>query len=63
MIFDEDSDPKTRRPKPRKLDDFSVPDLKEYLVHLADEIKRVEAELEKKEKHKNAVDAIFKKPG
>jgi uncharacterized small protein (DUF1192 family) len=62
MILDEDSDPKTKRAKPRNLDNFSVPDLKEYIVHLNDEIKRVEAELAKKEKHKNAVDAFFKKP-
>ncbi len=63
MIFDEDTDPKTKRAKPRLLDTMSVPDMKEYLVHLAEEIRRVEAEIEKREKHKNAVDAIFKKPG
>ena len=43
MIFDEDTDPKTKRAKPRLLDTMSVPDMKEYLIHLADEIKRVEA--------------------
>lgn len=63
MIFDEDSDPKTKRQKLRPLDNVSVPELKEYLVQLADEIKRVQAEIDKKEKHKGAVDAIFKKPG
>lgn len=62
MIFDEESDPKTKRPKPRLLDNMSVPDLKEYVLHLQEEIKRVQAEIDKKEKHKNAVDAIFKKP-
>jgi uncharacterized small protein (DUF1192 family) len=62
MIFDEETDPKTKRAKPRLLDNMSVPDLKEYVIHLHEEIKRVEAEIEKREKHKNAVDAIFKKP-
>lgn len=63
MIFDEETDPKTKRAKPRLLDNMSVPDLKEYVVHLQDEIKRVEAEIAKRDKHKSAVDAIFKKPG
>ena len=62
MIFDEDSDPKTKRPKLRVLDNLSVPELKEYIVQMQEEIKRVQAEIDKKEKHKNAVDAVFKKP-
>ena len=63
MIFDEETDPKTKRAKLRPLDNVSVPELKEYLVQLAEEMKRVQAEIDKKEKHKGAVDAIFRKPG
>lgn len=60
MITDDDTDPKTRRAKPRLLDNMSVADLKEYVLQLQAEIARVEAEMAKKEKHKNAVDAVFK---
>jgi uncharacterized small protein (DUF1192 family) len=61
MIFDDETDPKTKKPKPRALDRFSVDELKEYIGDLHDEIARVQAELAKKESHKSAVDALFKK--
>lgn len=60
MLTDDDTDPKTRRAKPRLLDPMSVPELKEYVVHLQAEIARAEAEIAKREKHKSAADAIFK---
>jgi len=60
MIFDDDSDPKTKKPKLRLLDNLSVPELKEYLQQLKDEILRVEEDIRKKEKHKAAADALFK---
>ena len=62
MIFDEETDPKTKRAKPRLLDTLSIPELKDYIVHLGEEIKRVDAEIAKREKYKNAVDSFFKKP-
>ena len=61
MSFDEDIDPKTKRLKPRNLDALSVPDLKNYIAQLGEEISRVEGEIAKKEKHLSAADAIFKK--
>lgn len=60
MLTDDDTDPKTRRAKPRLLDNMSVPDLKEYVLQLQSEIARAEAEIAKKEKHKSAADALFK---
>ena len=60
MISDEDTDPKTRRARPRPLDNMSVPDLKEYLEQLKAEQARVEAEIQKKEKYKSAMDSLFK---
>jgi uncharacterized small protein (DUF1192 family) len=60
MIFDDDTDPKTRKQKPRSLDALSVPDLRDYVSQLKEEILRVEAEIAKKEKHKAAADALFK---
>ena len=62
MILDEDSDPKTKRTQLRVLDKLSVPELHEYVVQLKEEIARVETEIGKKEKHKSAAEALFKKP-
>jgi uncharacterized small protein (DUF1192 family) len=60
MIFDEDSDPKTKKRKPLPLDNLSVPELKEYVEQLKQEIVRVEENINKKEKHAQAAAALFK---
>ena len=60
MIFDDDTDQKTKKQKLRALDNLSVPDLRDYIAQLKSEIVRVEADIEKKEKHKAAADALFK---
>ncbi len=60
MIFDDDTDPKTKRQKLRALDTLSIPELKIYVEQMKEEILRVEAEITKKEKHKAAADALFK---
>lgn len=59
MIFDDETDPKTKKARPRVLDNMSVADLKEYVRQLKDEIIRVEADIQKKEKHKASVDVLF----
>lgn len=61
MIFDDDTDPKTKKQKPRVLDNMSVPELKEYVLQLKEEITRAEADIQKKEKHKAAVESLFGK--
>jgi uncharacterized small protein (DUF1192 family) len=63
MIFDDDTDPKTKKQKLRALDNMSVPELKDYVRQLKAEIERAEADIQKKEKHKAAADALFKSPG
>lgn len=60
MILDDDTDPKTKKQKPRVLDNLSIPELREYVLQLKGEITRTEADIQKKEKHKAAVDALFK---
>lgn len=60
MIFDDETDPKTKRPKLRPLDKMSVEELKAYVEDLKAEITRVEAEIKAKQKHKDAVSALFK---
>ena len=59
MIFDEDLDPKTKKAKPRGLDDMSVSELKEYVEDMKAEISRVEVEIGKKEKHKVEMEGLF----
>lgn len=61
MFNDEDLDPKTKRIKPRVLDKLSVDDLRTYIIDLKTEIARVEADITKKEAHKNAISGLFKK--
>lgn len=61
MILDDETDPKTKRAKPRVLDRLSVDELKDYVQDLKGEIARVEEEITKKDKQKGAIDALFKK--
>lgn len=63
MFSDDDLDPKTKRLKPRRLDNMSIPELKEYVTALKEEIVRAEADMAKKEKSKAAADALFKSGG
>jgi len=60
-MFDDDLDPKTKRLKPRVLDNLSIDDLKTYINDMKAEITRVEADIVKKEAHKNAISTLFKK--
>lgn len=60
MFLDDDTDPKTKKQKPRVLDNLSVPELREYIRQMKEEIVRVEADIQKKEQHKAAADALFK---
>lgn len=61
MFTDDDLDPKTKKSKPRNLDNLSIDDLKAYIVELKSEISRVETDISKKEAHKNAMSSLFKK--
>ena len=54
-----------RRPTgftPALLDGWSVEDLKHYIATLQQEIARAEAAIEKKQAHRGAADAFFRKP-
>ncbi len=59
-MFDDDLDPKTKKPMLKPLDNMSVPELKQYLADLHAEIARVEQHLGKKEAYKSAADSFFK---
>ena len=60
ILTDEDFDPRTKRMKPRALDMLSIDDLPPYIADMQTETTRVEGEIAKKEKSKNAADAFFK---
>ena len=45
------------------LDTLGVDELREYISELHDEIARVEADIGRKQSHKSAADAFFRKPG
>ena len=62
ILTDEDFDPRTKRMKPRTLDMLSLDDLRAYIADMQTEITRVQGEIAKKEKSKNAADAFFKAP-
>ena len=59
-MFDDDLDPRTKKPKLRNLDALSVEELRDYIDELEAEIVRVEAEIGKKQKHMNAASSLFK---
>ena len=52
-MFDDELDPKTKKPKPRDLERMSVEELDEYTEDLKAEIERVAQEIAKKKAHKD----------
>lgn len=59
MLTDEETDPKTKRAKPRDLNRMSVAELGDYVQDLEGEIVRVKGELSKKQHTRAAADALF----
>ena len=59
----EDLEPRKQTKKPKPLDDMSVADLKEYVAALQAEIVRVEAAINAKQAHLEAMNSLFKTPG
>lgn len=63
MALEEEAEP--RRParlQPLVLDMMGVVELRSYITALQTEIKRVEAEIARKESHRSAADAFFRRP-
>ena len=63
MTEDEDDlpRPKPRRLQPLLLDRLSVEELRGYIDELKEEIARVEADIGRKQHHRSAADAFFRK--
>ena len=64
MIEDEDEAPKRppTRLAPLRLDPLGVEELAAYREELVAEIARVDAEVGRKQSHKSAADAFFRRP-
>lgn len=63
MVDDEDLPvrKRTRLDKP-VLDTLGIAELRDYIGELKDEIARVEADIARKQGHRSAADAFFRKP-
>jgi uncharacterized small protein (DUF1192 family) len=61
---DEEDAPVRRRIRLEKLvlDTMSVEELRDYIGELREEIARVEADISRKQSHRSAADAFFRKP-
>ena len=45
------------------LDTLGIEELRDYISELKDEIARVEADIDRKQGHRSAADAFFRRPG
>jgi len=63
-MIDEDEGPVRKRARLEKLvlDTLGIAELREYIDELRAEIARVEADIERKQGHRSAADAFFRKP-
>lgn len=63
MALDEDAEPRRApRLEPLPLDLLGVAELRGYITALQAEIARVEAEIARKQSHRSAADAVFRRP-
>jgi uncharacterized small protein (DUF1192 family) len=65
MAVEEEDLPIRKRTRLEKLvlDTLGIEELRDYISELHDEIARVEADIVRKNSHKSAADAFFRKPG
>ena len=63
-MIDEEEGPVRKRSRLEKLvlDTLGIVELREYIDELRAEIARVEADIERKQGHRSAADAFFRKP-
>lgn len=64
MALEDDAPPaRRRRLDPLPLDSLGIDELRLYIDELRGEIARVEADIGRKNSHRSAADAFFKRPG
>lgn len=59
-MFDDDLDPRTKKPARKNLEPMSMDELEQYIVSMQDEIERVRGEIAQKKAHQQAASSIFK---
>ena len=59
-MFDENFDPKKKKPALKNLEPMSLDELTAYIQSMETEITRVKAEIERKKAHLNAAATFFK---
>lgn len=59
-MFEDDLDPKTKKPARKNLEPMSIEELERYIVSMTDEITRVRAEIDRKKAHLAAASSFFK---
>ena len=61
----DDDEPVLKRTRLEKLvlDTLGIDELRDYISELREEIMRLEADITRKQSHKSAADAFFRKPG
>lgn len=59
-MFDEELEPRTKKPVKKDLTVMSVEELQQYIEDMKEEISRVETEISKKRAHKEAASSFFK---
>ncbi len=59
-MFDDDLDPRTKKPVLKKLDNYSIDELHAYIKNMKAEIARVETEIKRKKAATDAAANIFK---
>lgn len=63
MAQDDDAPPRKRaRLEKLVLDTLGIDELREYITELRDEIARVEVDITRKQSHRGAAEAFFRKP-
>jgi uncharacterized small protein (DUF1192 family) len=63
MAQEEDDRPlRRRRLEPLLLDSLGIEEMHEYIDELKAEIARVEADIDRKQNHRSAADAFFRRP-
>lgn len=59
-MFDDDLDPRTKKPARRNLEPMSIDELDQYIATMHEEIERVRAEIARKKAHQAAASSFFK---
>ena len=59
--MDENDDlPQRKAPQKLDLDPMSIDEMREYIVALESEIERIKGEIEKKQRHREGIEGLFK---